>query len=89
MVKKKLLENIEDVREELLSETNIGTEDKDIVGNLVTDVAAHLTENEQDQTTSDRLKDRIDQQITNLEMKHPRLATMLGRMASLLSSLGI
>jgi hypothetical protein len=89
MAKEKLMEKIEDVREELISESTLGPEDRDIIGSLLTDIIAHLTEHEQDKATHEDLKGRVEQAINNLEMKHPRLATMLGRMANLLSSLGI
>jgi Mg2+ and Co2+ transporter CorA len=88
MVKDRLLEHIEEAREELLAARDLDATDRDIVGHLLTDVVEHLTEEGEGQT-QDHLMDRIRQHITRLEVDHPKLASMLDRTANLLASLGI
>ena len=94
MTNQTLLEHIEQARAELQAVTDLKPGDRDLVGNLVTDVIAHLTEpvaSEQEANTEHRTKlaVRLEQQVTHLEVTHPKLATLLDRIANMLSSLGI
>ena len=94
MTNETLLEHIEQTRAELHAVTDLTPGDRDLVGNLVTDVIAHLTEQEASEQEAlkehrTKLAIRLEQQVTHLEITHPKLATMLGRIANMLSSLGI
>ena len=94
MPKDKLLEHIEQARAELNAIAEMTPGDRDIVGNLVTDVVTYLGDHEPSGTgTKQQLRQslvvRIEQQVAALEAQHPRLSSMLNRVATMLSSLGI
>ena len=94
MTNETLLEHIEQARAELLAMNDLTPADRDLVGNLVTEVVAHLTEHEDGGQKDNKehrtnLAARLDQQVTQLEITHPKLASMLDRIANMLSSLGI
>ncbi len=94
MPKDKLLEDIEQARAELHAVADLNPEDRDIVGNLVTDVVAHLSDHKPvgsgaKQQMRQSLVGRLEQQVAELEARHPRLSSALNRVATMLSSLGI
>ncbi len=68
--------------------------DRDLVGNLLTDIVALLTAPEMARGEPTRearhtFVRQLERQVERLEADHPRFASMLGRIASMLSSLGI
>ena len=68
--------------------------DRDLVGNLLTDIVAHLTEHEAGRgerahEARQTFVRKLERQVERLETDHPRFASMLGRIASMLSSMGI
>lgn len=68
--------------------------DRDLMGNLLTDIVAHLTVHEAGQgepahEVRNKFIGQLEEQVERLETEHPRLASMLGRIASMLSSLGV
>ncbi|RLA47863.1 MAG: hypothetical protein DRR06_01245 [Gammaproteobacteria bacterium] len=89
MANEELLAHIERVRTELVAAKNISPEDRDLVGILMTDIVAHLTEEESDEQARGNLSDRLRKQVTNLEVDHPKLAGAFERMINMLASLGI
>ena len=89
-----LMEHIEQARAELLAVKSLTPADRDLVGQLMTEVVSHLTEEEPDSSESDdarreSLAEKLKEQVAHLEASHPKLAGMLDRLTSMLSSLGI
>ena len=84
-----LLEHIERAREELLAVQNLDAEDRELVGQLMTEVVAHMTEADSDEANLEHLSGRLKTQVMTLEVNHPKLASMIDRISNLLSSLGI
>ena len=89
-----LLQHIEQARAELLAVQNLGPEDRELVGRLMSDVITHVTEHESAKDEDHKqvrknLSDQIKQQVTRLEAEHPKLASMLDRLTNMMSSLGI
>ena len=94
MANETLMAHIEAARAELLVVQNLKPEDRDLVGKLMTEVVAHLTEAELDtkdvkKTAEENLGEQLKQQVRSLEASHPKLASMLDRLSNMLSSLGI
>ena len=89
MANEKLLEHIEKARAELVAVDGLSPEDRDLVGHLLTDIVAHLSEGQGDKDTQEHLSDRLNKQVANLEVNHPKLAGVLERMINALASLGI
>lgn len=89
-----LLKHIEQARAELLGVQNLTPEDRDLVGRLMNDVVAHLTEKESGtdkghKQISKNLADQLKQHVTRLEAEHPKLASLLDRLTNMIASLGI
>ena len=89
-----LLKHIEQARAELLGVQSLTPEDRDLVGRLMNDVVAHLTEKEPGidkghKQISKNLLDQLKQHVTRLEAEHPKLASLLDRLTNMISSLGM
>lgn len=89
MTKETLLQHIEKARAELHAAKDLTPRDRDLVGNLMTDIVACLTEDDLDEQTRDKLSSGFADQAARLEVNHPRLAGLLERVVSYLSSMGI
>lgn len=89
MTKETLLQHIEQARAELQAASDLTPQDRDLVGNLMTDIVTHLTEDDFDEHIRDRLSGRFADQAARLEVNHPKLAGLLERVVSFLSSMGI
>lgn len=89
-----LLKHIEQARAELLGVQSLTPEDRDLVGRLMNDVVAHLTEkapgiDKGHKQISKNLLDQLKQHVTRLEAEHPKLASLLDRLTNMISSLGM
>ena len=92
--REELKADIEQAQKQLHAVHDLTPGDRDLVGNLLTDIVAHLTEHEAEQDepaheVRNKIVGQLEQQVERLETEHPRLASMLGRIASMLSSLGV
>ena len=89
MSNEQLLAHIEEARKQLETAANLGPEDDDIVGSVLTDIINHVTEGEPDADEPEHLSERLMQAVTRLESDHPRFAATLRRITRMLSDLGI
>lgn len=89
MVEDKLHAQLEDLHAELERAAKVERGEKDIVGNLLTEVVDLMSTEEVAEEQHRDLLDRLESKALEFDFDHPRLAAMLRRLVNLLAGLGV
>ncbi len=89
MVEDKLHAQLEDLHAELERAAKVERGEKDIVGNLLTEVVDLMSTEEVAAEQHRDLLDRLESKALEFDFDHPRLAAMLRRLVNLLAGLGV
>ncbi|MEZ0121659.1 MAG: DUF4404 family protein [Candidatus Reddybacter sp.] len=89
MAKETLLEHAQALRAELEKASNVDAERSDLVGSLLSEVVVHATSADKGQVGTKKYSETLRDQVSHFEADHPKIASMIDGLATMLSSLGI
>lgn len=89
MTEKSLLEEAQSLRAELEKARDIDEEKSYLMGDLLSEIIEHVTSDEENDVPDQKYSDNLRAEVAHFEAEHPKIAGMLERMATMLSSLGI
>jgi|TARA_R110002111_G_scaffold23154_2_gene52378 hypothetical protein len=89
MTEKSLLEEAQSLRAELEKARDIDEEKSYLMGDLLSEIIEHVTSDEENDVPAQKYSDDLRAEVAHFEAEHPKIAGMLERMATMLSSLGI
>ncbi len=89
MVKETVLEHAKALRNELEKARDIDEQQSYLVGDLLSEIIEHATSDEKGEESAQKYSESLQGQVVHFEAEHPKIAGMLERLATMLSSLGI
>ncbi|MDF1830954.1 MAG: DUF4404 family protein [Porticoccaceae bacterium] len=89
MSEKNLLEQAQTLRAELEKARDIDEAKSYLMGDLLSEIIEHVTSNEESDMPTQKYSDSLRGEVAHFEAEHPKIAGMLERLATMLSSLGI
>lgn len=84
-----LSNRLQDLHEELERASKLSTEERDVLGSLMTEMVEIANEGEQASQQPDSLMDQLEEQVNEFENRHPRLAGVLRQIIEALGKMGI
>ncbi|MCB1669283.1 MAG: DUF4404 family protein [Pseudomonadales bacterium] len=84
-----LRNRLQDLHEELERASKLSTEERDVLGSLMTEMVEIANEGELASQQPDSLMDQLEEQVNEFENRHPRLAGVLRQIIEALGKMGI
>jgi len=89
MAKQTLIEHVEELRGALEKANDLDKEKSYLIGGLLSEIVESATSGEKGEEAGKKYSESLQEQVIHFEAEHPKIAEMLGRLATMLSSLGI
>ena len=89
MSEETLLEHAQALRAELEKARDIDEEKSYLVGDLLSEIIVHATSDEGGKEPAKKYSDSLRGQVSHFEADHPKIASMIESLATMLSNLGI
>jgi len=89
MVEETVLEHAKALRNELEKARDIDEEKSYLVGGLLSEIIVHATSGDEGEEPAQKYSDSLRGQVSHFEADHPKIASMMESLATMLSNLGI
>ena len=89
MEKQNLLEHAKELQAVLERAKDLDAEKSDLMGNLLSEVVVHATSTEEGAVASRKYSEVLRDQVSHFESDHPKIASMIDSLATMLANLGI
>ncbi|MGV6807722.1 MAG: DUF4404 family protein [bacterium] len=88
MTNEELKAHIQQVHQQL-EDAKVQTEDKNLIGHLMSEIVERASADKEPDTTKKPLKERLEEQEARFENTHPLLAATLRQIINALNNMGI